>query len=80
MRGPLLTAFSFATALSLGDLGAVALFGSDGFITLPSLLYASLGSYRSTDAAGLSLILGLICFLLTLPSVRLEGTVHGDHR
>jgi thiamine transport system permease protein len=80
MRGPLLTAFSFATALSLGDLGAVALFGSDGFVTLPSLLYASLGSYRSTDAAGLSLILGALCFLLTLPSVRMEGTVHGDHR
>jgi thiamine transport system permease protein len=72
MRGPLLTAFSFAAALSLGDLGAVALFGSDDFITLPALLYASLGSYRSTDAAGLSLILGAICLLLTLPSVRLD--------
>jgi thiamine transport system permease protein len=72
LRGPLLTAFSFAAALSLGDLGAVALFGSDDFITLPALLYASLGSYRSTDAAGLSLILGAICLLLTLPSVRLD--------
>ena len=72
MRGPLLTAFSFAAALSLGDLGAVALFGSDGFITLPALLYASLGSYRSTDAAGLSLILAAVCLVLTLPSVRLD--------
>jgi thiamine transport system permease protein len=72
MRGPLFTAFSFAAALSLGDLGAVALFGSDDFITLPALLYASLGSYRSTDAAGLSLILGAVCLLLTLPSVRLD--------
>lgn len=70
LRAPLLTAFSFAAALSLGDLGAVALFGSDDFITLPALLYASLGSYRSTDAAGLSLILGAICLLLTLPAVR----------
>ena len=78
MKGPLLTAFSFAAALSLGDLGAVALFGSDDFITLPSLLYASLGSYRSTDAAGLSLVLGVICFLLTLPSVRLEGSRRGE--
>ncbi|CAN7640516.1 thiamine/thiamine pyrophosphate ABC transporter permease [Rhizobium sp. LjRoot254] len=78
MRAPLLTAFSFAAALSFGDLGAVALFGSDNFITLPSLLYASLGSYRSTDAAGLSLILGVICFLLTLPSVRLESSSAGD--
>ena len=72
MRGPLFTAFAFAAALSLGDLGAIALFGSDGFVTLPALLYASLGSYRSTDAAGLSLILGAVCLLLTLPSVRLD--------
>lgn len=72
MRGPLLTAFCFAAALSLGDLGAVALFGSDDFVTLPALLYAKLGSYRSTDAAGLSLILAAVCLLLTLPSVRLD--------
>jgi thiamine transport system permease protein len=72
MKGPLLTAFAFTAALSLGDLGAVALFGSDGFITLPALLYASLGSYRSTDAAGLSLILGVVCLVLTLPSVRAD--------
>lgn len=78
MRAPLLTAFSFAAALSFGDLGAVALFGSDNFITLPSLLYASLGSYRSTDAAGLALITGVICFLLTLPSVRLESARLGE--
>jgi thiamine transport system permease protein len=79
MRGPLLTAFSFAAALSLGDLGAVALFGSDDFITLPALLYASLGSYRSTDAAGLSLILGAVCLLLTLPSVRLDRPATREH-
>ncbi|MBX9458040.1 MAG: thiamine/thiamine pyrophosphate ABC transporter permease [Rhizobium sp.] len=78
MRGPLFTAFSFAAALSLGDLGAVALFGSDDFVTLPALLYASLGSYRSTDAAGLSLILGAVCLLLTLPAVRLDGPATRD--
>lgn len=70
LRRPLLTALSFAMALSLGDLGAVALFGSEDFITLPALLYAKLGSYRSTDAAGLALILGAICFMLMLPAVR----------
>lgn len=78
MRGPLFTAFAFAAALSLGDLGAIALFGSDGFVTLPALLYASLGSYRSTDAAGLSLILGAVCLLLTLPSVRLDRPVNPE--
>lgn len=63
---PLFTALSFAMALSLGDLGAVALFGSDGFITLPWLVYSSMGSYRTNDADGFALILGLVCLLLTI--------------
>jgi thiamine transport system permease protein len=51
-------------------MGAIALFGSEDFITLPALLYAKLGSYRSTDAAGLALILGVLCLVLMLPAVR----------
>lgn len=73
LRAPIFTALSFAGALSLGDLGAIALFGSDDFITLPSLLYAKLGSYRSTDAAGLSLILGALCLILMLPALRVDS-------
>ncbi len=53
-------------ALSLGDLGAVALFGSDSLVTLPWLVYSKLGSYRTNDAAGFALILGLVCFVLTV--------------
>ncbi len=63
---PLLTALSFAMALSLGDLGAVALFGSNDLTTLPWLVYSRLSSYRSNDADGLALILGGICLLLTM--------------
>lgn len=66
LRRPLLTALSFAMALSLGDLGAVALFGSDSLVTLPWLVYSKLGSYRTNDAAGFALILGLVCFVLTV--------------
>lgn len=61
LRSTILRAFSLAMALSLGDLGAVALFGSDGFVTLPWLLYSKLGSYRTTDADGLALIICFIC-------------------
>jgi thiamine transport system permease protein len=64
LRGPILAALSFAAALSLGDLGVVALFGSDQFQTLPSLLFARLGSYRSDDAAGLAFFLMLLCLAL----------------
>jgi thiamine transport system permease protein len=72
LRPAFLTALGFSMALSLGDMGAIALFGSEDFITLPSLLYAKLGSYRSTDAAGLALILGLMCLLLMVPALRSE--------
>ncbi|CAN7520994.1 thiamine/thiamine pyrophosphate ABC transporter permease ThiP [Rhizobium sp. LjRoot258] len=77
---PMLTAFSFAMALSLGDLGAVALFGSDSFVTLPWLVYSRMGSYRTNDADGLALILGLVCLLLTIAGTmgpaRREGAFH----
>ncbi len=63
---PLLTALSFAIALSLGDLGAVALFGSNDLTTLPWLVYSRLSSYRTNDADGLALILGIICLALTM--------------
>lgn len=66
LRKPFLTALSFAMALSLGDLGAVAMFGSDGFVTLPWLVYSRMGSYRTNDADGFALILGVICLLLTI--------------
>jgi thiamine transport system permease protein len=66
LKKPLLTALSFAMALSLGDLGAVALFGSDGFVTLPWLVYSRMGSYRTNDADGLALILGIVCLALTI--------------
>ncbi|MDP3896764.1 MAG: thiamine/thiamine pyrophosphate ABC transporter permease [Mesorhizobium sp.] len=68
---PLATGFAFAMALSLGDLGVIALFGSDSVQTLPYLLYARMGSYRTEDAAGLALLLGLVCFALMALAERL---------
>ena len=66
LRRPLATGFAFAAALSLGDLGVIALFGSDAVQTLPYLLFSRMGSYRTGDAAGLALILGLICLALMI--------------
>lgn len=71
MLMPLTTGFAFALALSLGDLGAIALFGSDRIITLPWLLYQKLGSYRTDDAAGLALLLGIATMGLILMADRL---------
>ncbi len=49
--------FALAFCFSLGDLGIIALFGSDDFTTLPWYLYQLMGSYRTTDAAGVALVL-----------------------
>lgn len=48
---------ALAFCFSLGDLGIIALFGSDEFTTLPWYLYRLMGSYRNEDAAGVALIL-----------------------
>ena len=66
LRRPLASAFAFAMALSLGDLGAIALFGSQDLITLPLLILQRMGSYRTLDAAGLALVLGALCLALVL--------------
>lgn len=66
LKRALATAGAFAMALSLGDLGVVALFGSDSVQTLPYLLLARMGSYRTADAAGLALLLGLLCLALMM--------------
>ncbi|WEX09708.1 thiamine/thiamine pyrophosphate ABC transporter permease [Chelativorans sp. AA-79] len=61
LKRPAATGFAFAMALSLGDLGVIALFGSDQVKTLPYLLLERMGSYRTADAAGLALFLGVLC-------------------
>ncbi|CAN7214503.1 MULTISPECIES: thiamine/thiamine pyrophosphate ABC transporter permease ThiP [Brucella] len=66
IRRPFGMAFAFAMALSLGDLGTIALFGSDALQTLPYLLLQRMGSYRTFDAAGLALILGILCLCLMM--------------
>ena len=48
---------AFSLALSLGDLGVIAIFGSQDVQTLPYLILQRMGSYRTQDAAGLALLL-----------------------
>lgn len=63
-------ALAFAMALSLGDLGAVALFGSQDLVTLPLLILQRMSSYRTVDAAGLALVLGVFCLMLIIAAER----------
>ncbi len=77
LRPALTGAFLFAAALSLGDLGVVTLYGSDRIVTLPSLIYQNLGSYRSNDAGGLVLYLTLLTGALTLLGTRISSDERG---
>ena len=67
LRRALGRAAALAMIYALGDLGAVALFGSADLQTLPWLLYQQLGSYRLEEAAATALLLLVLCIgLLTL--------------
>lgn len=57
LKAPIAQALSLSFLLSLGDLSAIALFGSQDFRTLPLYLYQLLGSYQTDAAAVVSLIL-----------------------
>ena len=72
LRAPMLAAFAFSMALSLGDLGVIALFGSDRVQTLPWLLLSRMGSYRTADAAGLALWLAILTLALMMVVSRLS--------
>ena len=53
-----------AAALSMGDLGVIALFADPETATLPLQLYRLMGAYRMDDAAGASLLLLVLSFAL----------------
>ena len=61
---PTCYAFAIATTLSLGDMGVIALFGTDQLSTLPLLIYRLLGNYRLDDAAVVAVCLCALCFIL----------------
>jgi len=60
VRKPLGLAATFAFVVSLGDLTAISLFGTQDLVTLPSLIYRQMGSYRIDEAVGTALLLGLL--------------------
>ena len=57
LRRPLGFAAGLAAALSMGDLGVIALFASDGQATLPLVVQRLMGAYRTETAAAASLLL-----------------------
>lgn len=62
LRRPLGLAAGLTAALSMGDLGVIALFASDGTATLPLVVQRLQGAYRIEAASAASLILVAAAF------------------
>ena len=60
IKQPIVHAFIISFVLSVGDLSAIALFGSQDFNTLPLYLLQLLASYQMSSAAVIALILLLL--------------------
>jgi thiamine transport system permease protein len=73
VRRPAALGLAIASALSLGDLTAIALFGSQDSETLPLMLYRAMAAYRMDEAAVIALLLALVCLILFLLIERFLG-------
>jgi thiamine transport system permease protein len=73
LQRPLFAALAVAVALSLGDLGVAAFFGTGNILTLPLLLYERLGAYRLDEASSVALLLAVLVLGLFLAAQRWSG-------
>ena len=64
IRRPLGFSAGLAAALSMGDLGVIALFADPSGGTLPLQVYRLMGAYRMDAAAGASVLLLILSFAL----------------
>jgi thiamine transport system permease protein len=71
LRPTLMAGGIMAAMVAIGDLTAILLLGSGGFVTLPTLIYQQMGSYRGSEAAGTALVLVILAFGLLALSDRL---------
>ena len=62
LRRPLSFAAGLAAALSMGDLGVIALFSNPDQQTLPLAMYQLMGAYRLEQAASAGLVLVVLSF------------------
>ena len=80
IKGVLGYLFALAFCFSLGDLGVIALFGSESFTTLPWYLYGLMGSYQTQDAAGVALVMLALILGTFFLIPKLFGGVNASHR
>ena len=78
LRRPLGFALALAATLSAGDMGVIALFGTQDLATLPLLIYRLMGAYRLDQAAVASLALVVLCAVLFRGLERIVGGARAD--
>ena len=61
---PLGFSAGLAAALSMGDLGVIALFADPEAATLPLQVYRLMGAYRMDEASGAAVLLLVLSFAL----------------
>lgn len=64
LRAPIGFGAGLAAALSMGDLGVIALFAGDAQETLPLAMYRLMGAYKTEAASGAALLLLTLSFAL----------------
>jgi thiamine transport system permease protein len=64
LRRPMGFAAGLAAALSMGDLGVIALFAPPELTTLPLLMQQLMGAHRTQAAAGVALVLVTLTYLV----------------
>jgi thiamine transport system permease protein len=62
LRRPVGLALALSAALAVGDLGVIALFGTQDTTTLPLLLYQRMAAYQLDAAAVTAVVLAAVCF------------------
>ena len=77
LRAPLGFAAGLVAALSIGDLGVVALFAGSQGVTLPLLVQRLMGAYQTDAAAAAALLLVSVSFAAFWLLDR-EGRRHAD--
>ena len=73
IRDAVALAFAIAATLAAGDVGVIALFGSQDTETLPLLLYRRMGAYQMEAAAVTAAVLAGLCLFLFWAIERLVG-------
>ncbi|WP_394182296.1 thiamine/thiamine pyrophosphate ABC transporter permease [Marinomonas posidonica] len=73
VRSSVAQAFAFALLLSLGDMGVIALFGSQSMVSLPLYLFQLIGAYRLEEGACVAVVLILLCLGLYVLFSRIVG-------